>query len=205
MPTKSTPTKSTADLAPAVSKRDHLRGRVAAPMTLVQFGDYVCPHCTEAHPIVRQLMDATEGRLRFIYRHYPTVSALSRRAAEVAEAAAAQEVFWKVHDLLSAMGGDLAEPDLFGAAEAVGLDPQKLRADLEHGAFADRVDEDLASARQSGVKGTPTFFINGTRYDAALDAEEVLEQLKLSDLQQNLIARAYMHRLENILGRAGLF
>ena len=194
-----------AALAPAVTKRDHLRGRIAAPMTLVQFGDYACPYCTEAHPIVRQLMDATDGQLRFVYRHYPTVSALSRRAAETAEAASRQDNFWMVHDLLSVMSGSLDEADLYGAAEAVGLAPGQLRSDLERGAFAARIEEDMQSARESGVKGTPTFFINGARYDAALNADAVLDELELAGAQQSIIARAYMNRLENILGRAGLF
>ena len=203
------PAGAPTPLTPSVSKRDHLRGRIAAPMTLVQFGDYACPHCTEAHPLVRQLMDATEGRLRFVHRHFPTVSTLSRRAAEVAEAAAAQGSFWKMHDLLNVMSGELEEADLHGAAKAVGLDAGRLRHDLEQGTFAGRVEEDLESARRSGVEGTPTFFVNGTRYDAALDAaldaDAVLDQLELTNPQQSIIARAYMRRLEDLLGRAGLF
>ena len=191
-------------LTPTVSKRDHLRGRVAAPMTLVQFGDYACPHCTEAHPIVRQLMDATEGKLRFVYRHYPTVSDLSRRAAEATEAAAQEGGFWKMHDLLSAMSGDFGEPDLYGAAEAAGLDAGALRSRLDQGAHAERIEEDLDSARRSGVEGTPTFFVNGQRYDATLSADDVLDELELTTQRQSVIARAYMQRLEGILGRAGL-
>ena len=196
-------------LTPAVSKRDHLRGRIAAPMTLVQFGDYACPHCTEAHPIVRQLMQATEGKLRFVYRHYPTISNLSRRAAEAVEVAGATsdqpEAFWRMHDLLSVMSGDLDESDVYGAAEAVDVPPGALRSALEQGTYAGRVEEDLDSARQSGVSGTPTFFINGARYDADLNADDVLEQLQLTTSRQSIIARAYMQRLEDLLGRAGLF
>jgi protein-disulfide isomerase len=192
-------------LTPGVTERDHLRGRVAAPMTLVQFGDYACPHCTEAHPIVQQLMDATGGQIRFLYRHYPTVSALSHRAAEATESAAEQDAFWKLHDLLSAMGGDLGEADLLAAAEAIGLDPDRLRADLDAGTYAEHVDDDLDSARRSDVKGTPTFFVNGRRYDADLDADAVLDRLEGTNPRQSVMARAYMQRLEGLLGRAGLF
>jgi protein-disulfide isomerase len=199
------PTESDVPLTPAVSKRDHLRGRVAAPMTLVQFGDYACPHCTEAHPVVRQLMDATEGQLRFVYRHYPLVGDLSRRAAEATEAAAQEGAFWKMHDLLSAMGGDLGEPDLYGAAEAAGLDAGALRSQIEQGTHAARVEEDIDSARRSDAGGTPTFFVNGQRYDATLSADDVLDELELTTQRQSVLARAYMQRLEGILGRAGLF
>jgi protein-disulfide isomerase len=192
---------SPAALTPGITKRDHLRGRIAAPMTLVQFGDYACPHCTEAHPLVRQLMEATNEKVRFVYRHYPTVSDRSRRAAVLAEAAATQNAFWKLHDLLSAMSGTLDAADLDGAAEAVGL----AAADLDDPALSERVDEDIESARRSGVEGTPTFFVNGTRYDDALDADAVLDHLELTNPQQSIIARAYMHRLGGLLDRAGRF
>lgn len=199
------PAQTSKTLTPPVSERDHLRGRVAAPMTLVQFGDYACPHCTEAHPIVRQLVDATEGRLRFVYRHYPTVSALSRRAAEAVEAAEGDDAFWKMHDLLSVMSGNLDDDDVYGAAEVVGLRPDVLRTELDAGAFSERIEADIESARQSGVEGTPTFFVNGQRYDADLNADAVLDELQLADSPQSVIARAYMHRLEDVVGRAGLF
>ena len=171
-----------ATLTPAVSERDHAQGPANAPITLVEYGDYQCPYCGEAHPVVKQLQDAFGKRLRFVFRNFPLTEAhpYALIAAEVAEAAALQGKFWEMHDFIYENQADL-EPDVLPVwAEEVGLDLDKFRAALKQGAVKKRIKEDLASGIESGVNGTPSFFINGTAYEGESDYESlraVLEQI----------------------------
>jgi Na+/H+ antiporter NhaA len=156
------------DIDPA---RDHIRGRLDAPVTLVEYGDFECPYCGEAEPIVRELLSAHEDDLRYVFRHLPLadVHPFAQMAAEAAEAAAAQGEFWAMHDRLLTHQDELSPTNLFHHAEEIGLDVDRFAEDLRQRRFAPRVAVDVASADASGVSGTPTFFINGRRHQGVYD------------------------------------
>jgi Na+/H+ antiporter NhaA len=156
--------------APVDPDRDHLRGPEDAPVTLVEYGDFECPYCGQAEPVVRELL-ADFGDLRYVWRHLPLndVHPNAQLAAEAAEAAAEQDAFWEMHDLLLDHQGDLRGPDLIRYAQGLGLDTERFHKHLHSHAGAARVAEDLDSADLSGVSGTPTFFINGRRHQGAYD------------------------------------
>jgi protein-disulfide isomerase len=158
------------DLIPEVDvEHDHLRGPVDAPITVIEFGDFECPHCGQAEPVVRELLTDTD--IRYVWRHLPLtdVHPQALMAAEAAEAAADQGAFWEMHDLLLARQDRLRLADLLGYAEEIGLDPGRLRDDLTRRRHESRVARDVESADLSGVAGTPTFFINGQRHHGAFD------------------------------------
>jgi protein-disulfide isomerase len=157
---------------PVVPERDHMRGPLNAPVALVEYGDYECPFCAAAHPVVNAVRHQLGDDLQFVYRHFPitTVHPHARQAAEAAEAAGAQHRFWPMHDLLYADNTRLAFHDLLARAEVLGLDLNALEASLHGNVFADRLQEDFISGVRSGVSGTPTFFINGMRYDGPPDS-----------------------------------
>lgn len=161
------------DLAePVDPARDHVRGPANALVTLVEYGDFECPYCGQAEPVVRRLL-ADMGDLRYVWRHLPLtdVHPHAQRAAEAAVAAARQHAFWEMHDLLFAHQGALHTSDLLGYARRLGLDLERFRGDLEGRAGARRVAEDVESADLSGVSGTPTFFVNGRRHQGPYDLE----------------------------------
>ena len=166
-------------LTPPVDSEDHIAGPFNAPLELVMYGDFQCPYCTAAQSIVRRVRERLDGRLRFVFRHLPLteVHPDAQRAAEAAEAAAAQGSFWEMHDALYANGGRLTEQDLVKVADRVGLDVERFRADLQSGAFAARVARDADAARASGILATPAFFINGERHEEAFDARSLVEAL----------------------------
>jgi protein-disulfide isomerase len=152
--------------------RDHVRGPEHAPVTLVEYGDFECPYCGRAEPVVRELL-ADFGDVRYVWRHLPLndVHPHTQVAAEAAEAAAAQGAFWEMHDLLLAHQDALERPDLVGYAAELGLDVDRFADDLDQHAGAARIAEDVDSADLSGVTGTPTFFVNGRRHYGAYDIE----------------------------------
>jgi Na+/H+ antiporter NhaA len=162
------------DLAEEVDPdRDHIRGDAEAPVTLVEYGDYECPYCGRAEPVVRALLDSFGDEVRYVWRHLPLsdVHPSAQMAAEAAEAAAAQGAFWQLHDkILRHQGGETAD-DLMRYAEELGLDVDRFWDELRRRRYADRVAEDVASADASGVAGTPTFFINGRRHQGAYDID----------------------------------
>jgi Na+/H+ antiporter NhaA len=151
-------------------ERDHVRGPVDAPVTLVEYGDFECPYCGMAEPIVRELL-RDFGDVSYIWRHLPLsdVHPRAQLAAEAAEAAGAQGAFWEMHDVLLDHQDRLGPNDLAGYAERLGLDVERFSADLQFHAGAARIAEDVDSADLSGVSGTPTFFINGRRHYGAYD------------------------------------
>lgn len=160
------------DLAtPVDPDRDHFRGPDDAPVTLVEYGDFECPYCGRAEPVLRELVADFGDELRFVFRHLPLADVHPRAplAAEAAEAAAAQGNFWEMHDLLFAHQDALAPVDLVRYAEELGLDVERFRSELRRRAYAPRVAEDVTTADESGVSGTPTFFINGKRHHGAYD------------------------------------
>ncbi|MEW2166490.1 Na+/H+ antiporter NhaA [Streptomyces sp. NPDC007084] len=150
--------------------RDHVRGRLDAPVTLVEYGDFECPYCGLAEPVVRELL-ADFGDVRYVWRHLPLtdVHPGAQLAAEASEAADHQGRYWEMHDLLMAHQGALSPKDLLRYADEIGLDGDRFRADLRARAGAPRVARDVESADLSGVSGTPTFFVNGRRHYGAYD------------------------------------
>ena len=159
------------DLAvPVDDERDHLRGPRKAPVTVVEYGDFQCPYCGRAEPVVRELL-ADFGDVRYVWRHLPLTDVHPRAAlaAEAAEAAASQGAFWEMHDLLLSRQDALAPTDLVRYAGELGLDTEGFRKDLRAHTGAGRVAEDVDSADLSRVSGTPTFFVNGRRHHGAYD------------------------------------
>jgi protein-disulfide isomerase len=158
------------DLIPSVDPdRDHLRGPRHAAITIIEFGDYECPYCGQAEPVVRELL--TDTTIRYVWRHLPLsdVHPRAELAAEAAEAAAAQGAFWPMHDLLLEHQNNLTQADLIGYARQLDLDADRFRDDLDQRTFIARIAQDIESADLSGVSGTPTFFINGQRQYGAYD------------------------------------
>jgi Na+/H+ antiporter NhaA len=153
-------------------ERDHFRGPADAPVTVVEYGDFECPYCGRAEPVVRELLQAF-GDVRYVWRHLPLsdVHPNAQLAAEAAEAAAEQDAFWELHDLLLDHQDALRPNDLVAYAEQLGLDVERFVDDLRTHAGAARVAEDVDSADLSGVSGTPTFFVNGRRHYGAYDIE----------------------------------
>jgi protein-disulfide isomerase len=158
------------DLIPEVdTDHDHVRGPLDAPITVIEFGDFQCPHCGRAEPVVRDLLTDTD--VRYVWRHLPLtdVHPQAQMAAEAAEAAGDQGAFWEMHDLLLARQDHLLLADLLRYAEELGLDSQRLLDDLERRRHESRIAGDVESADLSGVAGTPTFFINGQRHHGPFD------------------------------------
>jgi protein-disulfide isomerase len=156
-------------LTPPVTERDHTAGDDDAPVTLVEYGDYECPYCGMAYPVVKTLQREFGSRLRFVFRNFPLAEAHphARHAAQAAEAAGAQGKFWEMHDMLFEHQSALEDEDFVGYARALGLDAERVARELEAGTYAKRVRDDFRSGVRSGVNGTPTFFINGERYDGS--------------------------------------
>ncbi|MDB4874300.1 MAG: Periplasmic thiol:disulfide interchange protein DsbA [Gemmatimonadetes bacterium] len=165
---------SDGHLTPPVSSADHAAGRDDASLTLVEYGDYECNYCGMAYPIVKAAQRALGDRLRFVFRNFPLAEAHphARQAAQAAEAAAAQEKFWPMHDLLFEHQDALGDADLLRYAQTLALDVARIARELEAGTYAKRVRDDFRSGVRSGVNGTPTFFVNGERYDGSWADEE---------------------------------
>lgn len=163
-----------------ITARDHLQGPPDAPVTLLEYGDYQCPYCGAAHPIVKALQRTLGGTLRFAFRHFPltTVHEYAEGAAEAAEAAGAQGKFWQMHDTLFENQAALDFASLVGYAEELRLDVQRFSTELGHHADAPRVREDFISGIRSGVNGTPTFFINAVRHEGSFDYETMLAAIQ---------------------------
>jgi protein-disulfide isomerase len=154
-----------------VTERDHAQGPTTAKVTLVEYGDYQCPSCLQAYPIMIDLQQHLGTKMRLVFRNFPlkTVHPQAEHAAEAAEAAGAQGKFWEMHDYLYEHQAHLDDRHLLEYAARIGLDMARFARDLETHAFASRVQEDFRGGVRSGVNGTPTFFINGSRHDGAWD------------------------------------
>ena len=163
--------QSVVDLAePVDPERDHVRGALDAPVTVVEYGDFECPYCGQAEGVVRELL-ADFGDVRYVWRHLPLtdVHPHAQLAAEAAEAAALQDAFWEMRDVLITRQEALGVKDLLRHAEELGLDLERFRHALKARKGAARVAQDVESADLSGVSGTPTFFVNGRRHHGAYD------------------------------------
>ncbi len=167
-------------LTQPVSTRDHAEGLADAQLTLVEYGDYQCPYCGAAYPVVKRLQRKLGKKLRFVFRNFPVTQThpYALIAAEAAEAAALQGKFWEMHDLLYENQTRL-EPDIIPAwAKKIGLDLEKFGNDIKQGVVGKRIQEDRQSGIRSGVNGTPTFYINGTRYNGSPDYDSLREALE---------------------------
>jgi protein-disulfide isomerase len=160
-------------LVPPVSARDHAQGPTTAPITLVEYGDYECPHCGHAYPIVKQMQKEFGDQLRFVFRNFPLneIHPNAEHAAEAAEFAATVGKFWPMHDLLFEHQQHLKPADLRRYAEQLELDLRRYDAEMADHVYLQRVQEHLASGRASHVRGTPTFFVGGTLVDTSFGFE----------------------------------
>ncbi|MBS1880358.1 MAG: thioredoxin domain-containing protein [Actinobacteria bacterium] len=167
-------------LTPPLEAIDHVQGEPAAELELVMFGDFQCPFCLGAQSVLRRVRQRLEGRLRFGFRHLPIPEKhpLALLAAEASEAAADQGAFWEYHDALYVAQPKLSLETMLGVATELGLDADRIEAELESGVHLPRIERDLASAEASGVTGTPTFFVNGSRFSGAYDAGSLVEALE---------------------------
>ena len=165
---------------PVSEERDHTQGPPTAPVTLVEYGDYECPYCGAAYPIVKEVQARMGDRLRFVFRNFPITTSHphAEQAAEAAEAAAAQGRFWQMHDHLYEHQRHLEDADLHGYAEQLGLDVATFDEELAEHVHVQRVREDFMSGVRSGVNGTPTFYINGIRHDQSYDLETLIAAIE---------------------------
>jgi protein-disulfide isomerase len=169
-------------LVPPLDEGDHTLGPEAAPVTLVEYGDYECPFCGAAQPNVKAVLRIAGDRILFAFRHFPLseIHPHAALAAEAAEAAGAQGQFWRMHDLLFANQRALEAPDLLRYADAIGLELARFAADLEEHRYRRVVREHFVSGLRSGVNGTPTFFVNGLRHDGGYDVQSLLSGVALA-------------------------
>lgn len=173
-------------LRPPVSEHDHSAGSADAPLVLVEYGDYQCPHCAAADPVVRAVQKALGKDLRFVFRNFPLAEShpAAEPAAEFAEGAAVQGKFWEAHDAIFAWsrrhGPPSLGPEAFAAiAGALSLDLAQLEADVNGHRYLERIKADFNGGIRSGVNGTPTFFVNnGTRFDGAPTVEDLSGALR---------------------------
>jgi NhaA family Na+:H+ antiporter len=165
---------------PPLNADDHVAGPADAPLELIMYGDFQCPYCTAAQRIVDRVRTRLDGRLRFVFRHLPLheVHPDAQRAAEAAEAAAAQGRFWEMHDALYSNGGQFSLDDLSAVAKRLGLDVERFRAELIDGTYTARVERDAEGARAAGIAATPAFIVNGSRHNESFDAGSLVEALE---------------------------
>jgi protein-disulfide isomerase len=180
-------------LTPPAGAEDHAQGPETAPVTLVEYGDYECPHCARAHPIVQQVQRDLGDVVRFVFRNFPLREAHphAEHAAEAAESVAVhggEAAFWDMHDLMFENQEALEDSALVAYGGSLGVDETALADDLVSGALADRVNKDFRSGIRSGVNGTPTFFVNGVRYDGDWSDPDVFAT------RLRLLARTPMRR-----------
>ena len=167
-------------LSPPLEDVDHIRGERGAKLELVMFGDFQCPFCLGAQSILRRLHDRLGDRMVFAFRHLPIPEKhpLAPMAAQASEAAGAQGKFWEYHDGLFAAQPRLSRETMIAVGRDLGLDAERLAAEIDAEAYSERVERDLASAAASGASGTPTFFANGVHHFGAYDASSLIEALE---------------------------
>jgi protein-disulfide isomerase len=163
-----------------VGSADHVQGNPRAAVTLVEYGDYECPYCGAAYPVLKEVQRRMGDELRFVFRNFPLAEVHPHAlvAAEAAEAAGAQGQFWQMHDTLYEHQDALGLAHLKAFAKGLKLDEARFAQDLEAHTFLPRIQADFREGVRSGVNGTPTLFVNGTRYDGPLDLEGLLTVLR---------------------------
>ena len=170
------------DLTPPLSAEDHVEGPDRAELELVTYGDFQCPYCTAAYPILKRVRDRLGPRLLFAFRHFPLreIHPAAELAAEASEAAADQGAFWQMHDRLYESRGALGREDLIGYAGELGLDVDRVTRELDSGVHAERVQRDLDGGLASGITGTPAFFVGGRLHRGSFDASSLISALEAS-------------------------
>ena len=155
-----------------VAKRDHIQGSIDAPIMLLEYGDYECPYCGAAYPIIKAIQERFGKRLCFAFRNFPLINShpYAQHAAEAAEAAGAQGKFWEMHDILFENQEALDDKDIAQYATTLGLDSSRVISEVLAGTHTARVREDFRAGARGGVNGTPTLFINGVRHEGGPDA-----------------------------------
>ncbi len=167
-------------LKPAVSQNDHIEGNKDAKLELVEYGDYECPHCGHAHPILKQLVKRLGNQLKFVFRNFPLseMHPHAVSAAVASEAASRQGKFWEMHDMIFEHQHHLEPEDLHLFAKNIGLDLQQFMKDIQDDAIIDRINDDIESGLRSGVNGTPSFYVNGAKYEGDWELEEFEKYLR---------------------------
>jgi protein-disulfide isomerase len=170
--------------------RDHIRGPADAPVTLVEYGDFECTYCGQAEQVIRELLSSLGADVSYVWRHLPLndVHPRAQLAAEASEIAAAQGKFWEMYDTLLNHQEELAPRDLTRYAEQLGLDGERFTEELRRREYAPRVSEDVATADESGVSGTPTFFINGRRHYGVYDIDTLTDAVRAAKNRARLTA-----------------
>ncbi len=161
---------------------DHVRGSVNAPITIVEYGDFECPYTGGAYPVIKELMRQFNEKIYFVYRNFPLndIHPHAQHAAEAAEAAAAQDKFWQMHDYLFEHQKALDDRHLLEYAKEVGLDIDRFKTEMSGHVYGPLINKSLKSGIDSGVEGTPTFFINGERYEDSWDLDTLTSFFKRS-------------------------
>jgi protein-disulfide isomerase len=168
------------ELSVPVGATDHLTGSAHAPVSVVEYGDFECPNCRQAQSALKLLLERFDGRVRFVFRNFPLedVHPHALGAAEAAECAGGQGKFWPMHDLLFANQAHLKPKDLCGYAERLGLDMARFTAEMDDHVYLQRVREDLQSGIESGVRSTPTFFVNGRIEDVSFGLRALFDAVE---------------------------
>lgn len=169
-----------AKLRVPVSRGDHSQGAEDAPLVLVEYGDYECPYCGQAYPIVKSIQDVLGDELRFVFRNFPLtqIHPHAMNAARAAEAADLQQRFWEMHDMLYENQDNLNDESLLAYAAALELDLERFVRDANSKRVEDRIVADFEGGMRSGVSGTPAFFVNGFRFEGNWLEGELLEALQ---------------------------
>ncbi len=174
-----------SNLKPPVGGTDHSQGNPAAPIELVEYGDYECPHCGRAYPIIKSIQEKMGDKLKFVFRNFPLAEAHphATAAAISSEVAGHHDKFWEMHDLLYENQFNLRDSDILNYAKRAGLNTEEFSREKGEERYADKVQEDFDSGVRSGVNGTPSFFINGRKFGGDWSEESFLEHLN------NVLAR----------------
>jgi protein-disulfide isomerase len=169
-----------AELKPAVNSKDHIQGENTAPLELVEYGDYQCPHCGHAYPIIKNLQRSLGADLKFVFRNFPLAEMHpdAFNAAVAAEAAGLQQKYWDMHDIIFENQQELNLESLFLYAKTIGLDAVRFKNDIQKNELSTKVEEDFESGIRSGVNGTPSFFINGKKYNGDWEEDAFHQYLK---------------------------
>jgi len=172
-------TDNTNDLTIPVTQNDHIQGSITAPLVVVEYGDFECSYCGQAYPIVKKIQKELGDDMCLVFRSFPLSQAHphAQHAAQAAEIADGQGKFWEYHDVLFEHQRSLDDPSLVRHATDLGLDGAAFKTDLQKTAFKDKVQESFMGGVASGVNGTPSFFVNGSRYDGDWQYEPFLEYL----------------------------
>jgi len=167
-------------LLPVVNSNDHIFGNPAVKFELVEYGDYECPYCGRAYPIIKDIQQKLGNEMKFVFRNFPLskIHPHAFLAAVATEAAGLQNKFWEMHDIIFENQKTLDVENILLFAENIGLDPERFKNDIQQNSLMEKVDKDFESGIRSGVNRTPTFFINGIKYDGDWTGDQLFQYLK---------------------------